>query len=179
MDRLTRSRVQGLIFRNVISYTENKLFECCIKGSSDSEYTVSISNILKCTCIDYRLRSRTNGPCKHIYFLLENALRMNVRGYNTVGISLFRESGLDNIIKSFLKNRNIQLENGNLVHKIKEYVYNPSDNCTICFEELGKEIIGSNNCTHVFHGNCMKMWLKAETKYTRQHKCPLCRSNWD
>ncbi len=180
MDRLSRSRVQGLIFRNVLSYTENTLFECQIKGSSDSEYIVSISDILKCTCMDYELRSRTNGPCKHIYFLLDNALRMNVYKYNTVGVSLFREeSGIDNIIKSFLTKRNIQLENGQLVHKEREYVYNPKDHCTICFEELGKEIVGSSNCTHVFHINCMKIWLKAETKYTREHKCPLCRSSWN
>lgn len=45
--------------------------------------------------------------------------------------------------------------------------------CTICFRDIqeGREL----NCKHVFHDDCLKLWL--ETRHTRT--CPKCKQPFD
>lgn len=43
--------------------------------------------------------------------------------------------------------------------------------CSICLNEFkDKEIIIKTKCTHLFHHDCMKQWLKMKTS------CPFCRT---
>jgi hypothetical protein len=50
--------------------------------------------------------------------------------------------------------------------KSKEY----NDNCAICFEQyMNKEKLKKLNCNHLFHTNCITIWLGKEKK------CPLCK----
>jgi len=50
-----------------------------------------------------------------------------------------------------------------------------NDECRICFEVIGDEVIGDNECTkikkcgHCFHKNCITKWALT------QRTCPLCR----
>jgi hypothetical protein len=44
-----------------------------------------------------------------------------------------------------------------------------TDECTICFVTLEDgDRVGSLSCQHVFHADCLKMWLKS------RNVCPLC-----
>ncbi|ETW08937.1 hypothetical protein H310_01419 [Aphanomyces invadans] len=43
--------------------------------------------------------------------------------------------------------------------------------CIICREEMTLETAKKLPCTHIFHLNCLRMWLQ------RQQSCPTCRSN--
>ncbi|XP_051117615.1 uncharacterized protein LOC127242202 [Andrographis paniculata] len=44
------------------------------------------------------------------------------------------------------------------------------ESCTVCLEELRGEWEGvAMPCGHVFHGDCIKQWLRTS------HYCPLCR----
>ncbi|XP_027769347.1 E3 ubiquitin-protein ligase RING1-like [Solanum pennellii] len=45
-----------------------------------------------------------------------------------------------------------------------------SDDCVICFEELGKEgEVMCTPCSHVFHEDCIAKWLE------KGNSCPICR----
>ena len=45
-----------------------------------------------------------------------------------------------------------------------------NDNCAICFEQYkNKEKLKKLNCSHLFHTNCITIWLGKEKK------CPLCK----
>jgi len=44
--------------------------------------------------------------------------------------------------------------------------------CAICFESLDSNLIASVSCGHIFHENCLKLWIK------KNHSvCPLCRND--
>ncbi|OEU14353.1 hypothetical protein FRACYDRAFT_165374, partial [Fragilariopsis cylindrus CCMP1102] len=41
--------------------------------------------------------------------------------------------------------------------------------CTICFTELEDgDRVGDIGCMHVFHADCLKMWIQ------KRNSCPLC-----
>jgi hypothetical protein len=45
------------------------------------------------------------------------------------------------------------------------------ENCTICFAPLlDGDRVGAIPCDHIFHAECLKMWLK------RRNVCPLCQT---
>ncbi|XP_073138854.1 uncharacterized protein [Henckelia pumila] len=45
---------------------------------------------------------------------------------------------------------------------------NVDEICSICLEDFGCEIL-SMPCSHIFHEDCIKKWLKSS------HYCPICR----
>jgi Ring finger domain len=47
-----------------------------------------------------------------------------------------------------------------------------SETCVICLDTFTKEeqITGLPNCTHTFHGNCIRAWLQGSDH------CPICRT---
>ena len=47
----------------------------------------------------------------------------------------------------------------------------PENNCSICLEEFKNEdILKKLNCTHIFHKDCLGIWINNNNK-----TCPLCR----
>ncbi|CAI9778569.1 unnamed protein product [Fraxinus pennsylvanica] len=53
----------------------------------------------------------------------------------------------------------------------KRLEYDGVESCTICLSEFyqGSEVVTRMPCSHVFHENCIKKWLKTS------HYCPVCR----
>ena len=48
----------------------------------------------------------------------------------------------------------------------------PENNCSICLEEFKNEdILKKLNCTHIFHKDCLGIWINNNNNKT----CPLCR----
>lgn len=55
------------------------------------------------------------------------------------------------------------IEPSSLINSVDE------PHCTICFSELEDgDKVGDLGCTHVFHADCLKMWV------TKRNACPLC-----
>jgi predicted nucleic acid-binding Zn finger protein len=174
--RIERSRTQNIALIDIISYEEGISFDTHVAGSTGTIYDVKIGSKLFCSCMDYRLHSKKNGPCKHILFILDNSLSLDVEDITSVNINLFKTSlPIHNSIMKLCSLRNIIVDkdNGELVldHKIE---YDPSDTCTICFDAFEDNVCGSYNCKHIFHGHCINMWTKVKSSKT----CPLCRSIW-
>jgi hypothetical protein len=54
--------------------------------------------------------------------------------------------------------------------KYDESRHSSQKNCSICLEEYKKnDNINVLKCNHIFHNNCLKMWL------LNNNTCPLCR----
>jgi hypothetical protein len=80
----------------------------------------------------------------------------------------------------------IHMENKLFLDKIKIYIYKkliyaegvpPSEKqcCPICYEEFHlNDKCGITNCNHIFHYECIKMWL---TEKCRIPICPICRKD--
>jgi hypothetical protein len=52
-----------------------------------------------------------------------------------------------------------------------EYDEDDDENCTICFAPLlDGDRVGALPCDHIFHAECLKMWLQ------RRNVCPLCQT---
>ena len=73
-------------------------------------------------------------------------------------------------IEAYKKNR-LCLKKA-LVLKVKTYENisnHDNDVCSICISEINhRDRIGVISCEHMFHVDCLKVWLK------RKNVCPLC-----
>ena len=57
-----------------------------------------------------------------------------------------------------------------------KYLFEPTfakEECPICYETIGDFV--KTNCGHVFHGTCLKRWIRNRST-DRQTTCPYCRS---
>ena len=51
----------------------------------------------------------------------------------------------------------------------------PENNCSICLEEFKNEdILKKLNCTHIFHKDCLGIWINNNNN---NKSCPLCRTD--
>ncbi|EYU30975.1 hypothetical protein MIMGU_mgv1a026816mg, partial [Erythranthe guttata] len=71
----------------------------------------------------------------------------------------------------------VPAEDSSIDHALKTVEYSldiPEMNCSVCLESLSgddyyREELLSMPCAHIFHGDCIKKWLRTS------HYCPLCR----
>jgi hypothetical protein len=56
-----------------------------------------------------------------------------------------------------------------LVGRGVEHEINVTDDCPICFTNLGTNDMIKTNCDHVFHKECLNKWLEVNDS------CPVCR----
>ena len=58
----------------------------------------------------------------------------------------------------------------------KIIIYNKSDDvCSICLEDLKKNIIILPKCHHKFHEKCIFDWFERDNS---EMKCPLCKTSY-
>ena len=57
--------------------------------------------------------------------------------------------------------------------KLNKYIIyeNMNDICPICIEDFGKETIVKLDCNHVYHKDCLEMWIINNNN----DECPYCR----
>ena len=55
---------------------------------------------------------------------------------------------------------------------VRSELSSSTDSCVICWDkfDIDGEITGLPKCSHKFHGNCIRAWLKGH------NNCPLCRT---
>jgi predicted nucleic acid-binding Zn finger protein len=121
-----------------------------IIGGISNTYTVTTKK-LSCTCPDFIRRQK---PCKHIFF---------------VQIKIEKTIHLDKIKKE------------------RKHKNETDDVCCICLEEFEEDPNNISNelfnnasfpltfcetCSHVFHKECLKIWIKHSSG-----SCPQCRKH--
>ena len=72
MNRKNRGKNQNICLKKVNFLSDNKR-EYVIIGTTNNSYTVTVSNIVTCTCPDHETRQ---VRCKHIYFVLCKILKI-------------------------------------------------------------------------------------------------------
>ena len=63
------------------------------------------------------------------------------------------------------------LRDSNKDYSDKDYSDKDGEKCSICLEEMNKEI-KQTICNHLFHKECIEEWIK-----NSKNSCPLCRKN--
>ena len=143
-----------------------------IKGTTNNIYTIIISNIPTCTCIDYKKRKQN---CKHIYYIL-------LKFFKAIPSDTYLwESSWDfNTINLLWANYNSQItekKDAEVVQKcIKE------NECCICLNDFTddyKVCYCKYSCGNNFHVKCFKSWEKISMTQNIDLKCPLCRNLWE
>lgn len=80
--------------------------------------------------------------------------------------------GLQRRIQAYLRYRRITANmNERFASPTEEQLDEMDRTCIICREEMDSETAKTLPCTHIFHVNCLRMWLQ------RQQTCPTCRAD--
>jgi len=145
-ERVERAMNQRI---HLMNYSKNDLsymFE--VQGTTGSTYNVEISNCIKCSCIDFKIRKKI---CKHIIFIVCKVYKLKI----------FNDDPNINILSNF-----DGIDLNNCVMKQKS-----AGDCAICFDSTddGKKC---NTCIGIFHQECINIWLKIN------RTCPYCRGLW-
>lgn len=154
-----------------------------IMGSTGNAYTVTISNIPKCTCPDHTLN---NNRCKHIYFVL-----IRVMMYQSVDKSIYTDNDLTQMFINIPQITNSIHADKNIVDKYHELnklnneqidSHNNLDKdklddlCPICLDDLenGEEIdYCKYSCNKVVHKECFNIFQIKNGSY-----CLYCKKPW-
>jgi uncharacterized Zn finger protein len=170
-ERLNRALKQRMYLISASSDSDTEWY-FQVEGYSGTTYSLKFDqHKMQCNCPDYKQRHRI---CKHIYFIIGRVLKdlplMDSLKSSDPNISIFdiRENLSDKL--------NIILNPRLNIHKEKESIIKPDEDCAICFEDYENDVDNSQckTCKKYFHKDCIKVWLKKATRST----CPLCRSSW-
>lgn len=139
-------------------------------GSTGNVYTVTISHIPKCTCMNFRMG---NAQCKHIIYVLVKVLKTPEHlQYQLAFLSselreIFNRAGpvpVDAHVDDAMDGNRKPID----------------DDCAICCCEMepDKEAIVwcRAACGNNLHKACFDLW--AATKRGAQVTCPYCRTAW-
>lgn len=173
-------------------------FTVCNTDDTSKPLNVSVetsTNIIKCTCSDYRFRCyKNNIVCKHCIFIIQTVLRFNcstlidgrtiadIHSFNaTVGrIAIVRS--LEQIAAVAVAAVPVVIDRESSMLEISDArkAEVADDQCPICFIDFSDEsdqenkILACPTCHNVVHSKCMKIWLTRSA-----HKnCVYCRADW-
>ncbi len=126
---------------------------------------------MTCSCPDH---DRHKSFCKHIYLVYIKIFHL-IPDIEAVGnkINKMQYQMMKNGHERFMMLRQQKSEeNKSRTNPLEGYRYNPSDECSICFDEFGElPLFGCKTCKNCFHDSCMTAIFKYNSK------CPMCRSN--
>jgi hypothetical protein len=156
----------------VVDCNETDVLSCRLTGSQRHVYEVQIKDgLAKCDCPDGQKNSfRYKTWCKHICFIL-----IKVGRITDVEVFQLRHLNPENV-------NNIRRRLGHFLnqelHKLwknatKQGTFDDKpvdDECSICYENLIKDIVSCPTCRHGFHKQCIETWLRINTS------CVYCRS---
>ena len=138
--------------------------------------TFKKNNQVYCSCLDWRIRcKRYNISCKHILYVLDRILKVNVNTVQKNHIKhtkVFKEA-LDKLNLEHFKQKASKFQVRTQKHITKD------DLCPICFsdyiyegpEEFKEKVLECPNCHNYVHKDCMICWLKNSCN----HNCIYCR----
>ncbi|KAK4519506.1 Elongation of fatty acids protein 2 [Mucor velutinosus] len=160
-------------------------------GSIGNTYTVTIGNVISCSCMDHIIR-RTH--CKHILMVLLKVYRLGLDSpmFQSLRTSnedrLRARSGGRNVDHSVLvptaiREKILKLTTGHSEAHSTEQVNErrPLDtsDCPICFEEFEQAKINLIDyckvCGNNIHQECFNMWKASKG---RDVTCVYCRAQW-
>jgi len=169
-----------------------------IAGSTNNVYTVKLFLKLsletgdvycfECDCPDGQIHTRKfNCVCKHVCFILLKVLKYPLRDYNTSNIfnlqvffsKLYMGTSHMQEIVSRMQNCQIDIED-NLVCQFRQLQMEEKTNtirpeeCPICFEANGPDIVTCFTCKNSVHLICMNRW--SSIKKTKS--CVFCRASF-
>lgn len=168
--RKDKAFTDKLFFINKHKNSENN-WTIDIEGSTGKIYKINISDKLNCECGDFLYRRKV---CKHLYFIFGKIL-----GNLKIIAELLKLDSVNtyNIYKNFHNLSNdIEQIHQNIPNFAKQNIKLDNiiitENCVICFEELGNinDLINCYQCKNYFHTQCLHIWKK------KSRTCPLCRT---
>ncbi|RHZ80783.1 hypothetical protein Glove_132g153 [Diversispora epigaea] len=131
--------------------------EYMILGPAGSVYTIIISNILSCSCPDFR----KGFQCKHILFVFLKALKVDSNSK-----LIYQKALLTDELKSIF-NRSPRI----ILRK-------PIDGkCPICLELMNKKeklVWCQSRCGNNIHEKCFNLWKQRKPEVT----CVYCQTEW-
>ncbi len=149
-ERLDRALNQRMYLLDSRREESNYVFQ--VEGSTGTPYNVTISDNLKCTCIDFKKRKKV---CKHIMFVICRVYKQN----------LVSDDPDVNMLHVFEGTEGLEASSLSLTKTII------TGECSICYEDIdnGEKC---RVCVGTFHKGCIKVWIKQKSN------CPMCRSIW-
>lgn len=147
---------------------------------------IYISYNLGLVCFKY------SYPCPKIFYVFLAGCWLAIFSFNLLFVVLFYENcenDLSNTNKYYhyiLFGSNIgpsmAMYNGMfLIINIKHYPVRinlenirniPEEDCSICLDELKKDVCVKTSCSHIYHEKCIRVSLQ------NSNKCPLCRHDF-
>ncbi|KAF2872565.1 hypothetical protein BDV95DRAFT_606164 [Massariosphaeria phaeospora] len=146
-----------------------------IMGTEGHNYTVDITLVSRCACMDWRMR---RIPCKHIIYTL-----INVLGLSEDSELLYQPAYTSSELRGIFDQAPPDPRTN--VEIVQDPKRRPIEGeCPICYTsfEPGAEAIvyckGDIGCGNNIHGACMASWLRAQRGSYHKGTCPLCRKDW-
>jgi len=127
-----------------------------VEGTTGNIYTINCSKRLECDCPDHKIR---RVACKHMYFIIDRVLKLKIDKLNYKLVPNLNEL----INQIHINKEHNDDDNDNVINERND------DCCIICYDPLETTLFKCNNCKHVLHDNCMKIWTK------NNKNCPFCR----
>jgi hypothetical protein len=165
--RKSRALNQRLFLLDLVKHSD-KNYSFKVEGSTGKHYAVTFNETIKCTCMDYSLRSKN---CKHIYFIVAKVID------DQEILRLLEEDPKVNIFE-LIENIDAKIDVAYNKRKIilTEDVSEcdlKSNTCCVCFDDYveNDSLTKCKICTNHFHAECIKIWMKSK------ESCPLCRSH--
>ncbi|CAI2187610.1 13781_t:CDS:2, partial [Funneliformis geosporum] len=180
--RATSERMY-LICRDKIKDLHHKY---AIMGTTGNVYTVNITHLPKCTCLDFS----THKFCKHIVFVYLKVLCIN-RDSNYI----FQRALLSSELKSMFSDKrpDRSVYSSLAVRKrYRAYILGTASqtrkpiegNCSVCYESLDENEIDNivwcqKGCGNNLHEACYEKWKESRLEFKgRNVTCIYCRCVW-
>jgi len=194
-ERIERAKSQKmfLISRKAVE-PGNLQREFVVMGTIGNVYNVTIGNIPRCTCPDYK----NGNSCKHILFVFLKVLRLPSNSnliyqkalLNSELISIYEHSPKDPTISVMAsldaRQKYAQLSGEKLIDvdkkdKVAQKKQVNGEDCPICYEPMHAHeplVYCKSSCGNVLHKNCFELWSTQLQHMRKVVTCVYCRADW-